>query len=187
MTTGSFSAGQQVATTVNAIAGNPGMVAIAEASFSGAATCFMYDCFSREYESYFVVYRMSTTGASGYFGTRLMNRNTVYNSAIYGCCNLFSIYASAGALGGIGNAGFTEFLTGYTNGPGTISSGYFTVEQPYSNTELTTANWQFNAADLYQIWGSGIYNATSRATGFAMVHLSGGTCTGYIAVYGVRN
>lgn len=185
MATGTFTYGQIVGSKIESISSNPGLVCVTEQSFSASGSVSVYDCFTREYQSYHILIRCLASVANNYVSMSFLANNTVIGSNTYQNAGQYLNYSS----GGIGNWSGTAqpgCFVAYNNSTTLYTAGSVVVHNPFDTTHYTQTEQMFDAGNAYLMWGASRLPTTTLANGFRLTHNGGGNLTGNVWVYGYR-
>lgn len=178
--------GMDLITPTSVVAGSGVTLSGGQVTFSAAATVSVNGCFSSAYDNYDIQYDLVGT-ANSWLHMKMRLAGTDNSSATY-----YDMYMYAGggtASSAQRTAQSNGMLVGYTLTAGSISMGSrIAVYAPALARPTSVAS--FGSTDGTGITirlQSGLHNTATAFDGFTITPISGGTLTGVLRVYGLRN
>jgi hypothetical protein len=160
-----------------------GMWKVASYSFTSNATPFIDNCFTSDYENYKVVISVTSSAnavASFYFRTGGADVTTAayYWGGFYiNMAGAASLTAESSSTN-VSQGRYGAFTTGGNN------FAEINISRPKNAAQVTTYTSVHQSAEPFTRYISGYFNGTNSFDG---IKIFGGTLTGTITVYGLRN
>ena len=183
-----FSSERLTSSDVNTYLTNSGLVYVTGASFSGASSVSVNNCFTSTMDNYRLLINITNATVAG--STNIRFRAGGVDTA--------TNYYYAGLISYTGSA-----ATGIPSSGGALASLYFSVQDPtyfpnhpaaieimqpflaYRTMWSLQAMYSVNPAP-YALWMNGVMNNTTSYDGFTIFPNGGGTISGTYRVYGYR-
>ena len=169
------------------VASNGGLVLVNTTTFSAQATVAINNVFTSSYANYVLEFDGSTTAGSGsqyvYFnlsasGTAAANTNWVDMI-------LYTADASGPTRSGAAGASPARMFFTANN----YSTGTAQIKNPQlaQKTVMTFASYERSSVDIAIMNGGALFNATTQFDGLVLTSSGGGTLSGTVRIYGMRN
>jgi hypothetical protein len=171
-----------------AITAGVGLTLINSTSFSAQSVINFTGCFSSTYDNYKIfVYITSCSPTGESLNFRMLSGATPVTTATYEFG--FAGYTTGGAANNYAGSGQTSgFLLDLSSNAPDISSGEFTFYKPFlaNRTTYTGGGFMRYLANEYSRHGGGTQTNQTSYDGIRLL-TTGGTATGVVKIYGVKN
>jgi hypothetical protein len=174
---------QIIPSSISVGSGSGSVDANGAVTFTSASSVSLNDVFSTNYDNYYLIGNLSTTGGDASLRWRVSGADNSTSNYQYGLAR-----KDFGAANFVNDTQSTTATStfGAVN-PGTNVAGFWkNINSPFLSQRTTLIGHTLSSSG-YAYYDSHLFNATTSFTGFSLLCSSTFTMTGTIRIYGYRN